>query len=891
MKRFILFAILFCFSTSGYSQMKRWVLGNGMRDEFGNLNTARAAQLKFFEVNFSTPTPTFSIRQLGNSVKRIVSAGVNEGMTSATDAQGNIAFYSFPGVITPYASTQDTTYLVAYSKVTGMDEVFATIPPESVCGNSVKETEIIKKDGTVNQYYFIYKTACINNNVNDRWLYRVVDLDTRTISTATAMLSGSLNEGMAVSRYNCVQKNRWLFFVKYINGNLELYRSSITGASISTPILIKTLIIPGNSSLGQGDIEISPMSDKIAIANYTSTNIKQDIAILNLDLSSGNVSNLRWIDNPGNYMIALEFSPDGNRLYSFRGGTSAITSEMYNIPVPAVADYTITTADLIHIPITASHSIEAGYDGILYFTNSFYNTSLNFISNPNEPAAANILGTTLSNSFGIGNNVGYALPDQVDGEMTEEKGISVFPHDTTICEGDSITLKATGADTYIWSGGINSTKSTEMVKPTTTTTYYLQATATCGQLKDTITITIHKVPAFITGDQSICIGEKTTLTANGGNSYQWFGGTNSKTPSMVVSPKVTTTYDVVAYDGSCYSKKIAATVVVNANPNVAIDGQDTICASYPTKYGTIIKGGSSPYLFLWSTGSTQATTSFSSSTSTQLGVLIIDNNGCRDSTKLNILVATRPDAILNGKFSGCSPVNVSFKNQSEYASTYKWIFGDGTTSTLKEPAHTYTNQGNYTVTLIAQNGFCADTTVIKNCVSVLTTPIASISYTDNNNKQFSIYNSSKSGNDCIIYFGDGDSLKGCDWNTILHVYKEEGEYTLTQIATNANGCSDTVRVTILVEMEGTLFYPNSFTPDGDGLNDVFYLVGSNIKQFDLKVYNRWGQLLFQSNDINKGWDGTFKGLPVEQDVYVFKVDYRGAKQGNKQIYGHINVVK
>ena len=109
---------------------------------------------------------------------------------------------------------------------------------------------------------------------------------TKTITAPVTISTSNHNEGMAVSPLNCILNNRWLFFVKYTGGNLDVYRSSINSSGITLPSLVTTVSIPGNSSNGQGDIEISPQGDKIAIVNLTSASLNQDATILDLNLTT-----------------------------------------------------------------------------------------------------------------------------------------------------------------------------------------------------------------------------------------------------------------------------------------------------------------------------------------------------------------------------------------------------------------------------------------------------------------------------------------------------------------------------------------------------------------------------------------------------------------------------
>jgi gliding motility-associated-like protein len=93
--------------------------------------------------------------------------------------------------------------------------------------------------------------------------------------------------------------------------------------------------------------------------------------------------------------------------------------------------------------------------------------------------------------------------------------------------------------------------------------------------------------------------------------------------------------------------------------------------------------------------------------------------------------------------------------------------------------------------------------------------------------------------------------------------------TYTIVATDDNGCRSQATATVFVKEFFTLYIPNAFTPNKDGHNTMFYAYGTGVEKFEFFIYNRWGELIFESHDISKGWDGSFKGQPAQQDVYFF----------------------
>jgi gliding motility-associated-like protein len=265
--------------------------------------------------------------------------------------------------------------------------------------------------------------------------------------------------------------------------------------------------------------------------------------------------------------------------------------------------------------------------------------------------------------------------------------------------------------------------------------------------------------------------------------------------------------------------------------------------------------------------------------------LTVTNGSCVKSQSATITINPIPP-ILDFTYdpaSGCAPLTVTFTNTSQYAnpSTYVWDFGDGFTSTAIHPVHTYTQAGVYTVILSASDNGGGTTSITKSQIiqvfvspfaqfvikpTVVTIPGGKI-YTDNQSFGASSYQWN---------FGDGATSTLFEPN---HEYTAEGVYDITLIASNANGCADTLVLSAAVRVErgAQVLIPNAFSPgrdgpgSGDGKNDTFVPMLYNVKEFQMMVFNRWGELLFESRNPEIGWDGYHKGKLCQQDVYIYKI--------------------
>ncbi|MFM7726894.1 MAG: PKD domain-containing protein [Flavobacteriales bacterium] len=277
--------------------------------------------------------------------------------------------------------------------------------------------------------------------------------------------------------------------------------------------------------------------------------------------------------------------------------------------------------------------------------------------------------------------------------------------------------------------------------------------------------------------------------------------------------------------------------------------------------------------------------------------LVVSNGLCSDTTYRTIeILPPAPVANFAGPAEGCAPLRVEFTNLSENAVVSTWSFGDGNQSTAQNPVYTYYQPGIYTVALnvVGPDG-SSNTLTQEQIIYVYANATASFAVTPTNVNVPGepVYCLNLSANASSYYWDFGDGETSTEENP-LHYYQERGEYDITLIAVNGNGCSDTLTLLGLIEANdvGEIEFPNAFTPDpltsSGGYynpnsldNDVFFPIHKGVDEYKLQIYNKWGELLFESIDIDKGWDGYYRGKLVKQDVYVWKVE---AKFVNGQKY-------
>ena len=355
----------------------------------------------------------------------------------------------------------------------------------------------------------------------------------------------------------------------------------------------------------------------------------------------------------------------------------------------------------------------------------------------------------------------------------------------------------------------------------------------------------------------------------------------------------------------------SADITVNIYPDIRAEFEfdyDT-CRPGPVQFTDLSYTGSGVFTgWAWNFGdgntSPQQNPTHVYSTPNEQNVVltVTDINQCVDSWTEVVPYFPLPETILlgPGPYSVCEPADVLFDNLSDpiderYATN--WTFGDGNTSTLLSPTNTYLTAGIYTVTLevITPLG-CAKDTVFNNLVEVLPSPDAGFSFSpaspSNLDPTVTFQDESALGAAWFWDFGTGDQTRN---RNPVYTFPDTGFFDVTQIVTHLSGCQDTLVQRIDIRPEVRYYLPNAFTPNNDGLNDTYFgkgfLVG--ITNFEMTIWNRWGEQVFLTNDPNEGWNGRHKntGQPAPNDTYVVVVSFTGPRGQLYQFQGSATVIR
>ena len=282
--------------------------------------------------------------------------------------------------------------------------------------------------------------------------------------------------------------------------------------------------------------------------------------------------------------------------------------------------------------------------------------------------------------------------------------------------------------------------------------------------------------------------------------------------------------------------------------------------------------------------------------------LIYTLNGCPSPVETSIITVTPlPDVtFFSNVQSGCSPLDILLTaNYNSSTADYTWNI-DNTYTHSGNPVQSTLQVGNYyDITLSVTDNGCFNTTSIQDYIYVEDTPQAYFSSSSNSFTELSeeiiFTNSSIGANSYIWDFGDGSSSTLSD---PIHSYANTiTGYTISLYAFSPLGCQDSISINIPYE-DGLVYYiPNSFTPDGDLCNQVFspvFTSGFDPSQFSMKIFNRWGEIVFETQNSKIGWDGSYgkDGLAVPQGVYTYHIMYKiPAIDDRRVIVGHVHLIK
>jgi gliding motility-associated-like protein len=596
----------------------------------------------------------------------------------------------------------------------------------------------------------------------------------------------------------------------------------------------------------------------------------------------------------------------GGTAASWSNGTSVVSS-VVNLSVTSAGTYTYTGTnangcfDTESITITFTPNTNPTFTQIAAIcTNGTFalpTTSTNNVAGTWSPAP----NYTTTTSYTFQPNTGLCANSA---SMT----ISVNPYpvvstqNDTICVGQNATISSTvnlAGGTYSWTPSGANTSSIS-VSPITTTNYQvIYSLLGCADTSST-EIFVKPVSTPITSNQTICNGQTAELIATAplaGGIFIW--STTQINDTIQVSPATTTTYSVVYNLNGCVSPIVNSIVTVNPVPTLGVNNS-TICAGDNTTITAVpnLIGGT----FYWGTPGIVGTASQTLSPANDTTLLVYYTlNGCTSSAvSSNITVNPLPIATFSANITqGCNPLSVTLTADDVSNTTYSWTTSNALTGSGSQTNLQFQVNGGFDVSLTATLNGCSVTESIANYIQVDNYPIAafepsSTMFTEPN-QTLNFMNNSLGALTYAWNFGDGGTSTEEGPNHTF-VGNELGVTVILTAISNL-GCTDTSQYYIGYDPGLVYYIPNSFTPDGDMYNQTFnpiFTSGIDNYNYTFYVFNRWGEIIFESNDPSIGWDGSYgvEGKDAEVGVYTYQIFIKIPNfDERKMIVGHVNLIR
>ena len=396
-------------------------------------------------------------------------------------------------------------------------------------------------------------------------------------------------------------------------------------------------------------------------------------------------------------------------------------------------------------------------------------------------------------------------------------------------------------------------------------------------------------PTFtITPSTTICSGESIQLNVSGGTNYEWSPANTLDNPNAenpTANPTESTTYTVMG-EGTCGSRDTVSVTINIDEFNFSLGPDISFCEGMNDVF---LDAGTEPTSYLWNTNET--TQVINVNNEGLYSCTVISPNGCSYSDEVNTVSSFVPTVqFYTPNDSACPPasfqlIDSTLAQSNDPIVQWNWSV-DGQVVNSPSAAVAIDNSGSYDVTLelLTELG-CRSSLTMPNYLTVHELPKANFSVQplelSHCNTTVDIVNLSTNYDSLSWDLGDGTLIN--DDTISQYTFDEVGNYIIRLTTTNEFDCQTNYNVQVLPEKNIAFYAPNAFTPDGDEINEIFKPLMRCAKNYELWITNRWGEMIFYSNDVDVGWDGKYKGQLAPVGVYSWKARYDGTKDRQVQL--------
>ena len=550
-------------------------------------------------------------------------------------------------------------------------------------------------------------------------------------------------------------------------------------------------------------------------------------------------------------------------------------------------------------PITGPTNVCAG-SSATYSVDPISGMTFQWSGLPSGATFTTSNGTTTSNTIGV--NWGTAIPgtytlsvtsmdvcgntsspQTIQVEVMSSSSAPVITGPTAICPGETATLTSSIGTNITWSTG----ETTPTITINNPGVYSVVYSSTCGNATTSYTVgtssgpqitsvTVTPVTCFGGNDGGLTVNTPETdvqFSINGGalQSSNTFNGLSAGNYSITVQSA-----------GGCVSTTTATIAPGNALGVTITEGSSFCVGQTGTLNATVNTAGTYTYSWTGPNGYTSSVQNPNDITDPGTYTLVVNGNSCSASATEDVHFGSPPVVSFTAT-EVCQGNETDFSDASTVAQpdqivNWNWDFQDGNNSNQQNPSHLYSSAGVYPVTLTAtsSSGCSANATID---IQVKQNPDANFTFAPTlisvSDPTVQFTNSSQNANTYVWSFGEGTT--STETSPSFTYPQEEASYTVTLIALSANGCLDSIRKVVVIG-EGLIYYvPNSFTPNNDGINDEFLPVltsGFDAASYQLTIFDRWGEIVFETKELIQGWTGAYENELVQSGVYIWHIQFK-----------------
>ncbi|HTF05523.1 MAG TPA: gliding motility-associated C-terminal domain-containing protein, partial [Bacteroidia bacterium] len=470
----------------------------------------------------------------------------------------------------------------------------------------------------------------------------------------------------------------------------------------------------------------------------------------------------------------------------------------------------------------------------------------------------------------------------------------------------SATVNPSGGNapyTYLWTPGNQTTQTATGLGAGTYTVFIWDADSCSTQ--QTIILTAPPPFTVVASQlaQIMCFADcngSVTATPGGAGPYTYSWNSAPIQTSQTATGLCAGTYIVTVSDTNNCTTLDTITISEPTALNLQSSPAASVCVGSCANINVMANGGSPTYSYLWMPGgATTSAITVCPATTTMYTVTVTDNNNCQRLDSVLVTVLPLPVPVFSvDQQTGCELLCVNFTNQTPNSATVTWIYGDNTQGPSAN--HCYT-AGTYDVSLVivGTNG-CTDTVTYANYITAFPNPTAAFTVDEDHVSLWEpavcAVDQSTNAVTWAYDFADPNNPGIVNGQNPCHLYSDTGTYCIQLVVASVDGCLDTAVVCIEVfEEPGTVYIPNTFTPNGSGLNDYFLPVGVGISSdnYHFMIFNRWGELIWETYTWGEGWNGVPKGATAiaQIDTYVWKISCRDDLGNNIARIGHVNLIR